>query len=683
MPLIHPITRRDMFILAGILLLAAFMRWERPGLVDYRYDEALLSQLAIDWLQGAPLPNRGLIASVGIPQGPLMVYLMAIPYALEANPALATAFVGLLNVVVVGLLWMFAHRYLNPRVAILAALMYAVMPWAVMLSRKIWNPNMQPPFLLVGVLLAAYGFLENKRWAQLWALPFFYLQLQFHYGGLVMFALLAWLMWRGRKNIHLPTFLVSIVITLILALPFLSGLTQTDLDAAQNLVSGDGGGLTFSSDAVQVLYRFLTGNGVEVAFMQAPTATDFYAQMPPLFLWNATIILLLVGVVVAWWRYRFFAPLLMLWAFLTAIILTANIVQAHEHYFVLVIPALCILVAMGVEGLLFIMPDFAAQKQHRHTLSTTPPLHVWRGGGGVRLDLERGLGGEVGEKMMNNRFVFSIKELPHFALLGFFGVILLTQAIWWRNLLTYVDTHPTPYGANAPLHYLLTVREKLLPYSDVMIIGGEVNYSGSLIWKPMLYQTAECVRDVLIEGGEIAVFPAQPFAIVLPPNHAPYGMLELYETANPVTIPMRPGEGEYTLHFHESAPEWSATPITAIEAPLFENGVRLTGYYLSDNQLYLRWHIEENLAQHNTQYFAHFLDATGERSGQRDSSFYNIGYWCEGDTLITRADVQLPADIATLRVGMYTRIEERTVNINVLAADGNPIGTWVDIPIVR
>lgn len=633
-----------MVILAGILVLAAFMRWERPGLVDYRYDEALLSQLAIDWLQGAPLPNRGLIASVGIPQGPVMVYLMALPYALDANPILATAFVGLLNIIGVGLLWLFAHRYLSPRVAILAALMYAVMPWAVMLSRKIWNPNMQPPFLLAGILFAAYGFLENKRWAQLLALPFFYLQLQFHYGGLVMFGLLAWLMWRGRQHIHFPIFLASVVITLILALPFLGGLTQADMDAAQALVSGDGGGLTFSSDAIQVLYRFLTGNGVEVAFMQAPTAADFYAQMPPLFLWNGMIILLILGVIIAWSRYRFFASLLMLWTFLTAIILTANIVQAHEHYFVLVIPALCLLVAMGVEGLVAI---FSVAYRTRYIVPLPP------------------------------------SGIVQIMVYGFFGIMLITQAIWWRGLLTYVDTHPTPYGANSPTHYLMSVREKLLPYADVLIIGGDVSYSGSLIWKPMLYQTAECVRDVLIEGGEIAVFPAQPFAVVLPPNHAPYGMLDLYETENPLTLPMRPNEGAYTLHVHEIAPEWSATPMTPIDAPRFENGVRLTGYHVGANQLYLRWQIEENAAKQNTQYFAHFLDASGERIGQRDSSFYNIGYWCVGDTLITRTEAQFPVDFATLRVGMYAPIDGRNVNANLLDASGNPVGAWVDIAIVR
>lgn len=656
MPPIHPITRRDIWILAVILLAAAFMRLERPGVVDYRFDEALLSQLAVDWIQGAPLPNRGLIASVGLPQGPLMVYLMALPYAIDSNPILATAFVGLLNVIGVGLLWLFGHRYLSPRVAWLAALMYAVTPWAVMLSRKIWNPNMQPPFLLAGVLFAAYGFLENKRWAQLLALPFFYLQLQFHYGGLVMFVLLAWIMWRGRKNIHPSLFFVSIVITIILALPFLSGLTQADIAAGQQLIAGDGGGLTFSDAAVQVVYRFLTGSGVEVAFMLEPTITDFYAQSPPpTLLWNAMMILLGMGVGVAWRRYRYFAPLLYLWAFATVVILTPNLIQAHEHYFVLVIPALCVLVAMGIDGILRLLSPYEIQKP---TFSNT----------------------SIGIQRATS---LQVKPILRFAVLGFFALILITQVVWWRGLLTYVDTHPTPYGANSPMHYLMTVREKLLPYPDVLVIGGNVTYSGSLIWEPMLYQTAECVRDVLVEGGEIAIFPAHPFAVVLPPNTAPYGMMNLYRTENPVTIPMRPGEGEYTLHFHESAPEWTETPISSVDAPLFDNGVRLTGYHLAQNQLYLRWQLTQKTAPHNYQYFAHFLDAGGDRIGQRDSSFYNIGYWCVGDTLITRAAAAIPAEFTTLRVGMYAQIDGRNVNASIIDDHGNPVGAWVDIPVIR
>src|SRR5687768_667952 len=92
------LTRRETALLIVLVLVAAFVRLERLGISDFRYDEGILSGLATQWLQGGAFPTRGLLASVGLPQGPLMVYLIAIPYVLFASPLAATAFVAVLNV---------------------------------------------------------------------------------------------------------------------------------------------------------------------------------------------------------------------------------------------------------------------------------------------------------------------------------------------------------------------------------------------------------------------------------------------------------------------------------------------------------------------------------------------------------------------------------------------------------
>ena len=56
-------------------------------------------------------------------------------------------------------------------VALLAGLTYALNPWAILYSRKIWAQDFHTPFVLLGLGLGLYGFIEGKRWAQAACLP--------------------------------------------------------------------------------------------------------------------------------------------------------------------------------------------------------------------------------------------------------------------------------------------------------------------------------------------------------------------------------------------------------------------------------------------------------------------------------------------------------------------------------
>ena len=59
---------------------------------------------------------------------------MAFFYSFDDNPLIATLFVAFLNILAIALTWKLAYRYYGFRAASLAALVYAINPWAIIYS---------------------------------------------------------------------------------------------------------------------------------------------------------------------------------------------------------------------------------------------------------------------------------------------------------------------------------------------------------------------------------------------------------------------------------------------------------------------------------------------------------------------------------------------------------------------
>jgi hypothetical protein len=186
------------------------------------------------------------------------------------------------------------------------------------------------------------------------------------------------------------------------------------------------------------------------------------------------------------------------------------------------------------------------------------------------------------------------------------------------------------------------------------------------------------VRTVV--GSGVAVFPDGPFAALIAPNAPENAVDNLYQTTTPLTFALRPDEGLYTVNLFDRAPEWAGPTLTEIEPVRFDSGARLIAYHLEETQMYLEWLLPGRTSR-DFHYFGHFLDANGERLGQRDNILWPGRFWCEGDRLITWVDVDLPEGVETLRVGLYTFEHGNLVNSSVIDADGKPIASWADIPL--
>ena len=148
-----------------ILIAAAFLRLTHMELMEFKGDEAVAAMMVADALGGGGWPTHGLMSSVGIYNPPVFIYLMMIPGLFTVDPICLAKFVGLLNVAAVFLTWWFGRRIFNERVGLFAALFFAVSPWAVIFSRKIWAQDCIPIFSLL-VIGGLYECIvkEDKRW---------------------------------------------------------------------------------------------------------------------------------------------------------------------------------------------------------------------------------------------------------------------------------------------------------------------------------------------------------------------------------------------------------------------------------------------------------------------------------------------------------------------------------------
>lgn len=642
MPRIYRLHRRDWIALFLVIFTAALLRLGDPRLVEFFHDEAMLSLMAQELAAGLTFPLTGIVSSVGVPNSPAAVYLMALPYALTDDALTATLFVAALNVAGVGLLWWIARRYFGALPALIAGLAYALNPWAVFYSRKIWAQDMHTPFVLLALALGLYGFAERRRWAQIACLPVLLFALQIHFAGWVLLPLYLWLIFAYRHHIKRRDLIVSFALGALVMLPYALGIVQT-LSARPDAI---GAALTrtgasgFSGDALTFTAQLATGTALE-AWLAPQQVTALLANVPALpSLWAILGVLALFGLLAVWFSARPLAPLVTLWALLPLVVFAPGWTTVYPHYFVAALPAYALLTAVGLDALIGFFPKpFAARA----------------------------------------------------VLMVAFAALVFTQALWWRGALRYVTTNDIALGAGTagfttPLEFLLRVRDAVRPLDNVIIISDGMDphfHADAARWPVLLRQSADCVRALPPDG--MLVIPDGEFALIRTPESAGSPAAALYADGTQSLRYASRGDVPYRVDF-TPAPDLPVT-FTALDGVRFANGAALDGYARDAGRVWLRWQLPDApdrrfyaARDFEYQWFVHVLDASGERRAQRDAQFWLGRHWCAGDTLITWVDVDnAPSD--TLRVGLY-RLPETPDGairpVDVLDSQGNASGQWLD-----
>lgn len=650
-------TRTEWTLLALVLILAAVLRMASPGMTEFKLDEARLSLLALDMAEGYSFPLVGIGSSVGIPNMPVNVWLFALPYVFTSNPVGATLFVGALNVLAVALTWWLSRRYFGPWAGLIAALLYAVSPWGVIYSRKIWAQNLLPLFVLLTVGAGLRAFQEEDvphrgRWLAL-HIVLLVITVQIHYAALVLLPLTAWMLWLGRRNLsrRLWIGLGVVAATGVMAV----GLLLVSLSAGGvNLAVFGGDGLSLTSEALYHFMLVVTGNEIH-SLAGAEAAPDYLATSLDVVLAQTVfgwlLVLAAAGMVIAAWRGQGMARsvrlVLLAWLALPVAVFSVTWTPTFPHYLIPLMPAAYIVFAAGTVG-------------------------AWRLLYGQARDVSRARGAGM-------------------LIAGLLLVFAALQAWSTVTLFEFLDTHNTPGGFGTPLHYLLDVRAAALESGtqNALIVGlSDDTISGQdvAVWELLLYDLPS-VRPV--DGRDTAVLlPSDADTLIL--NTAAFleadaALPGLTCPAEAAVFPLREGEGEYRLC---TAGDVQPPDLVYPAEPLatFSNGLTLRGAWLAetpDPRVWLAWEAPGPLPA-DVNVFNHLLDADGARIGQQDGPLWSAYHWRVGEIVLF--EFSLPVDAAldaaeTLRVGVYRFVDGEPQNLDVLDIAGNPAGQWVDIPL--
>lgn len=227
----------ESLLLFIIITIALFLRLHRIGeFMTFLGDEGRDVRIVRDLITKGNLVFIGPQTSIGnMYLGPLYYYLIAPALFLSnLNPVGPAVMVALLGVFTVFCTWYAGRTWFGKVSGLIAALLYAVSPVAIIYSRSSWNPNPMPLFSLL-CIFGIYEVWQNKKYLWLPLIGIFYaFALQMHYLGLLLAPVLGlfWLVtFRKIKKdkIIKQKFVKQTIIGVLLFLFLMSPLVLFDL----------------------------------------------------------------------------------------------------------------------------------------------------------------------------------------------------------------------------------------------------------------------------------------------------------------------------------------------------------------------------------------------------------------------------------------------------------------------
>ena len=659
-------TANELILLCIVMLLAAWLRFNCLDQVEFLWDQAEISKWGFRMARQGEITWIGPVSSTSLDTFPAVPWLMAIPYALSPSPVFATGFVAALNLIAVAGCYLLARRWFGRTAALVATLLYAVAPWAVIYSRKIWHTEFLPPFVLLYVATGWLAFVRGRRWALLAHSLALAVLVQIHFSALVFVPLtILWALIFCRR-LDWRFVPVGVLLAALTFIPYFIVDAQQDWRNVHSFVEMMQQPATTGGEAIYATWIITTG--LELHWLTGPDRyPDFVAETLN-FRWLFTVEggLAVVGGAIALWqavrRARAGASatfstslddetaaalMAVTWLFMPALFFTRYTVPPAPHYFTTTFPAQFILVGWLV-----------ARAGHS-------PGRLVRIGQGL--------------------------------LVALVVALAITQTYEITSLLRFVMTHDTLRGYGTPISCEIQAVQTATRLNQE--IGGAEVILLSEGDEPRMFEMP-AVADMLMYDDPHRSVDIRS-ALVLPSDPAVYwatydvtpGETLLATFVSEVIearIPLR--EGARSFRFYR----WPGGEFTVPDLrPLpggpraWANGAQLIGYRLAGDLRpggMIHWTLVWRATRTPTEdvyyhWFNHLLDGQGQMCGQNDGPSLLPAYWRAGDTILNWFDFQIPPDVPlgdyTMRVGMYTY--PALQNVPLLDAGGVPEGEWVEI----
>jgi hypothetical protein len=656
---LFPIPKRELILLCAVVFLAAWLRFDRIDQVEFLWDQAEISKCGLTMAREGEIAWVGTLSSTGLNFFMGAAWLMAIPHAISTSPVFATGFVAFINLLAVIGCYFLARCWFGRTAALVAVLLFAVSPWAVIYSRKVWHLNFLPPFVLLYAATGWLAFVRGRRWAAVAHALALAALVQLHFAAFsFIFLTVLWAL-VFRKRLDWQAALIGGVLAVLTFVPYFVVDAQRDWRNVQRFIEIVQKPSMMSADAAYDTWVITTG--LDLHWLTGP---DRYAEfvagtLNVRWLFAIVGVLAIAGSIIALWKVvrrarvglddeAAAALMAVTWLAMPILFMTRYSVPPAPHYFTATFSAQFILVGWVV------------------ALAARLPRWIGRVGPGV--------------------------------LVTVLVVVAAAQVYEVTSVLRFVTTHDTRRGYGTPVGY------EVQAVQTAERLGREIGSTEVIVLsegdEPGMYEMP-AVADVLMYGEPhravdirtALVFPADPAVY-----WAAYEMTpgeELLATLTPevtdARIPLR--EGIRSFRFYR----WpGGEPDIACMQPMpdgprtWANGAQLVGYCLAGDlrsggtvHWTLIWRVThtptEDIYYH---WFNHLLDKEGQKLEQRDGPSLHTDYWRSGDTVLNWFDLQIPGGVPpgdyTMRVGMYTYTRSDVIaNVPLVDADGEPAGEWV------
>jgi len=644
-----------------ITMLAFGLRTGWPTLTEFKYDEANVVRHALQIAYEGARPMVGVDSSTGVKNLPLMLYLMALPLRLWADPVAAVLFTGWLNTLAVAATYRLSKSYFGLTPGRIAAFLFAVGGWAVLYGRKVWCRTL-PLFTLAFIASLLATVVKDKRWAIVGAFAALAGLIGLQLEGLIFGPLLVLTLMLFPKKVAWRPLLVGLGLFGLLMAPYGIHDALHGWANARGLLTYAGGETIFSWDALRYASRLIGSAGMES--MAGVFADDYLAILPNMGWLNDVMYSLLalaliyavIRLIRGPTRDRRLMGVLLLWFAVPILSQIRSSSPTQPHYFVLLYPVQFLLIGM--------MISYACSRL---------------------------------SKMTRPRLANAAVILP----LMVWGAWQVTHV---AALFPLMVAHPTTGGYGIPLRYTRAAA-KMVDTSDCP--GAVVVLSDGTTPD---FEETPAVFDALLHGrprrfadgalalpapaGEHVAYLVGPIA----PQGTPFAPLLRRLDAMPETTSATlrlPDGWRYQRYCRQRADrEDLLADLSRLPTDVpFANQVVFTAYDLPETAIagetlavWLVWWLRERPpAPTTTQFYVHLRDENGETQAQFDGNGYPTTNWQTGDLVISRFPLTLPdtlpAGAYELRVGMYTLPD--VANIPVVDATGAPLDDGITLGHVR
>jgi 4-amino-4-deoxy-L-arabinose transferase-like glycosyltransferase len=633
-----PISKLELVLICGIVLLAAWLRFNHIDQAEFLWDQSEISRWGLRMAQERRIVWIGPISSTGVGTFPMAIWLYAIPYAFSSSPVVATGFVALLNLLAVIGCYFLTRHWFGGMAALVATLLYAVAPWAVIYSRKIWHTVLMPPIVMLYITTGWLAFVRGRRWALVAHTLALAMLVHTHLTSLPFILLTVLWAFIFCKRIDWRLVPISIVIGMLTFVPYLITDAGKDWRNVRGYIALAQEPSSIRADAIHAAWAITTGYDLH-HLTGLDLYQEFLATTPNIrWLFAALGLGAILGIALALWR---------------------TLRRARRGLNDETAAALMAATWMAMP-VLFLTRYSQARPVAPHYFTTTLP---------AQFILIGWIVGQVG------RLKGHLTRICQAALIILVMVLAATQAYEFVSVLRFVMTRETAFGGyGTPVAYEIQAVETAKHLGQE--IGSEEVIVLSLGDEPRMYEMPNAAHVLMYNHPHRAVDIQT--AVVFPEHPAVYWVTyemspgeELLATYTPeitdARIPLR--EGIRSFRFYR----WpGGKPDIPCLQPLpdgpatWANGARLVGYCIEGEPKpggTIHWMLVWQPTQSPTEdvyyhWFNHVLDEDGEMRGQKDGPSMRPAYWRAGDTVINWFEIPItpdsPGGQLSMRVGMYT-----------------------------